>query len=1474
MKTQQTLLRKLPHAALAAILSLSLVLKPAYAVDPPTGTTIDGSFSYDGGSSVLNGSSTNGLFFINSNYSVSTPTPTDVTLSNVTLQNFAVKGGDGSGGGAGMGGALFINSGVNVELNNVNFLSNNAAGGNGGVGDTGGSLNNLFLNTNKAANGADGREFLDTFLGVRIFMNDGNGGDGFNATNGAAGGDMVAGGNGGVGGAGGDGWDYDPINTALAAFYTAKAIIDAIGGTNPVTEPAGAAKSTAEATSDTAQAATYALQAAAYIAMNQAGYVGSGGGGANGGVGGNGGEFNGGGAGGAGGAGGDGAGGAPGGAGGGGGPGGLGGFGAGGGRGGDGGAGGSEGTSYVGLAGAGAEGGAGGGGSGGFGGGAGASGVDNLTPTAGGEGGSGFGGAIFLRTGATLTITGNTLFDGNGVRGGDGQPRDGSTTPGQSGIGAGTDLFLMKGSTLVLDADKYSIGNVITFNGDPYGTSIADDSAASIIPSGGTSATPSGAGANVIIRSGLIQFNGSNVYSGQTIIEGGTLQAQDGEGIYWDSNINFAGTPASNAVLMMNGDFTRYVGTQSNRVQWTGSGGFAASGGELNVSMSDGQTLKWGSGGFVQAGSALVFGSVYATDKVNFENGINLNGGNRTILVKANDANADQNIDANVDWAVMNGVISNGSLTINDANHDGKLVLAGANTYTGSTTINAGTVELTGSVKSSAVSIAGGATLDSTNGGLDVTTALTNDGTLNLGSVNDTIASLTNTGTINGTGTLTATTYNLNDGSVLNANFGAGTLNVNGSVTLNNTVGASIVNINSGGILNLTASELILNTATVTVDGTLNLDYLDGIETFQTLLGSGTVHTNSNQFVVANGGNFGGVLDAPNSNLTAGNGSLTLDGGTTNAQSTTVENTLTISNGGVLNSPTISLANGGVLDLSGGGTINFTTLTSLGSPGGTINIGSNDFIIPEGSTISGFITFIGTGNVINNGTISPGFSPGILVIPGGTVLGGGATTKLELAGLGGVAGTDFDQVQLGGTLAANGTLNVAHFGGFTASQGNSFQVLSDGVGTPLAAGVISGAFTTVTFDNDGFAPPGGPNVADSPTAAFVLDLDTGVLTATGLNNPTDTYANLGADANQSAAAASIFNAATAGIGPNQIRSLTTTAGLLALQITDAIGNASGDLAKYVPDYYGSISDYAYMGNQVLVRTIQDRVSAMNYIPAQVGEDRVSEVPETMSLFFGYTYANMNTADNATASRNDYYAGVNLLASEDYVVGIAGSMSEGSISAALGNAQSDGWGGMVFGRYTLADSFTFFGSFGYNQQNFDLRRQTVNGTVTGSTDATSYVGFLGVQYKGWRCGQVSIAPRLSFTYSDTHVAGFNESGAIDALNVGGYSNKRFIAEAGVSALWSTELAGKPFNLEVALSVQQALQNSKSQMAVNIASVPTANYAVNFASNGDTQAVTRLNASYAIAKAVTAYAGYEGHYGNQTAHYIKAGFRINF
>ncbi len=2066
MKRKHSHYKKIPQAALAAVLSLHLALPPKTVADVLPGTILTGSNSITSAnadsSGIINGNSSTG-YFVGAG---------SLTISDVTLQNFSTHGGDGSGGGAGMGGALFINSGATVTLNNVNFLSNNVQGGNGGVGQYGGSLNNLFNTGTAATSGSSGYTPPYDLLADINGANGSRGGNGANSTVGF----------GGAGGNGSDGTHGGSSSPLLLAAVVA-ATIDLTAGTTQTAADAANPLTANVAAGDAAEVAVKVINLASAIAavvsfdtalaMGQIGYGGTAGSGGQGGSSAFG--FGGapGGSGGDGGSGGQpgigsllvGVGGAAGGDAGSGGSGGMGGFGAGGGAGGAGGTGGAgatwglpsallpvtgdqgsvsttpayydQVTRHVGeddqgnpvqntnpaganynttasyytertvngtyhpavttvtnptasfsgwseLSGSrpnGLDGSGGTGGAGGFGGGAGASGSGYNTLSGGGSGGSGYGGAIFVRNGATLHITGNALFDNNGARGGQGQNGTGNNaTDGASGIGVGTDIFLMKGATLQLDPGA---GHTITFNGNPYNTSIADDSASSIIPSGGTSKIPSGSGADVYIQSGLVQFNGANVYSGQTIIQGGTLQATDGTGIYWDSNINIAGTPTSDAVLMADGtegSITRFVGTQSNRLQWTGSGGFAAVNGDLTVNLSNGQTMKWAANSFVPNNNALVFGSVYATNKVLFQNNINLNNDNRSILVMANDATL-SGTTANVDYAVLGGVISNGSLTLGDATHKGTVVLTGANTYTGATTVNGGglalasagslvntmaltlangtsfdisgliatgqtlaslnagtsttvslgaknltvgdssnmtvagvisdggiyggtggsltkqgsgtltltaantytgattisagtlaltgsgaladtsavnltgasstfdisgisasgetigsiagvsgssailgskkltaggtsdttmagvisgnggsftktgsgkltltaantytgattisagtlalsgngsladssdvsltdssstldisaksasgetvaalssvtgsavvlgaknltagtntdttvagvisgtggsftktgsgtmtftaadtytgattisggtlalsgagalsdlsavnitsstgvfdisgitaenetiasiagvagsqaflgaknltvgdstntlmagvisdggiaggtggsltkqgggkltlsgantytgdtvvnagtletsgneridnpsdlivasgatfrlggnetlssisgagsidlqsntlatysnvdtvfsgvisgtdssilsktgsgkltlsgantytgttnfnggSIDLSGSLESKTVNVAASVIMDSKAGGLSSAADLYNNGTINLGSTDDTVNSYTSTGTINGPGKLNALNYNLNDGSVVNTGLGSGTLTTNGLVNLNATSAAANVVINALSTLNLNAPELILNSATVTVNGVLNLNYTGGAETIQTLLGSGTVRTNGNQLIVSNGGSFTGVIDAPTTDLTigggGGGGSLTLGSGTTTTQNTEIDNGLIIGNGATLNSTTITIANGSVLDLSGGGTINFTTLTSLDRTGGVINIGSHDFILPAGSTISGNITFIGTGNVIILGTVSPGFSPGVLNMTGfGLSPALTGTYNAQLAGLGGVGGTDFDQVQIaaGATLTIGGTLNVGGYGGFIPKQGDSFQIIS-GPGGAVPINHLTGTFTTVTFDPTGSGP------VNPDSAGFVFDVNTGAMTATGLNSTTDTFADLGTTANQRAAAAAIFNAAW--VGQNQIDS-STTAGKLALQITDATGGSSADLARYTPEYYGSLADYAFMGNQVLVRSVQDRVSPMSYVPSQLDEDRLSQVPEVMSFFTGYTYANLNTADGAKGTRNDYYAGVNLLASEDYVFGIAGSGSQGSIKAALGSAKSDGWGVMAFGRYVVAKSFTFFGSFGFNEQNMDTTRQTVNGTVKGGTDVTSYVGFLGVQYKGWRVGGVSIAPRVSLSYSHSHVAGFTETGAIDALNVGGYNNNRFMGEAGVSALWSTDIGGHALNVELAASVQQYFINTKSQMGLSVATVPSASYGMNFAKTGSTQGVVQLNAGYDITKTLTGYLGYEGHYGSQTTQYAKAGIRANF
>lgn len=745
--TKHALLRS---CASAALVSSVLVASAAHAQSvPPEPTVVDGN---EGNGLVL----TNAVPQSGSNANVINPTnaPTNVVINGVNvvvdganvsvgdngsqtiLSNFKALGGEGSGGGAGLGGAFFIDDGQTLTLTNVTLRNNTAEGGTGGLGSVGGSMNGL-VSPGTASTGQAG---ADSDPGFANF-DGGKGGPGYAGFNGA----NATLGVGGTGGAGGNGSNglavtadtvlaalnvaYDAVQVAkdlksgsdyteIAAQMTALSVAAASGAnaggpTTAALAPLFAqlavnfAELAASEINDTREEAIRLAGDTAYmIAMTvtayQVGASGVGGDGGSGATGGSGSRFFSGGTGGAGGYGGYAVGtsGAVGGGGGSGGAGGTSGFGAGGASGGSGGAGGASGQ-YGGVSGDYLDGDAGEGGANGFGGGVGSNG-DDLG--GGGGGGSGFGGAIFVAKGGRLNIVGDALFADNYVLGGS------SENGGEAGQAAGTDLFMMRGSTVTLSPGA---GNTIRFEG-----SIADDSAASV----DGASLRSGNGASIRIRDGgLVQFAGDNSYTGTTFIGGATLEADIGAGIHVDSRITFDGTgtiggsgvsntlSANTAgVLLTSGEIVRRVGTNlPNQINWTGSGGFAATDEGLVLNFgktvsSAGQTLNWGSGGFVAAGSTLTFGSEFGTGSVTLENDVNLNGLTGRIAVFDNTA-------SDVDRAVLTGKFTNGALEVNDAGYSGEIY------FTDQSSLNALTVH--GGFVSTSFDGAVGRLMDAENGG-------------------------------------------------------------------------------------------------------------------------------------------------------------------------------------------------------------------------------------------------------------------------------------------------------------------------------------------------------------------------------------------------------------------------------------------------------------------------------------------------------------------------------------------------------------------------------------------------------------------------------------------------------------------------------------------------------------------------------------------------------------------------------------
>ncbi len=788
---------------------------------------------------------------------------------------------------------------------------------------TGGAMNGLDTTSGSGTNGNNGASSGATYA----IVNSGEGGGG---ANGEDGGDASAGGVGGKGGKGGNGSDALPFNpdlTASVALGAAEAIIKTAQVVADLT-PNGAPIPTPDvpkaAVDGSDLALTYsnlakdtALLVAWNIGLSQ-GELAFGGNGGAGGDGGDGSTFFGGAQGGTGGDGGNsGVSAGTGGDGGAGGDGGDGGFGAGGGAGGSGGDGGSG--KYA------ADGDAGAGGKGGFGAGDGSNG-DGLY----GEGGSGYGGAIFVRSGGTLTIKGNSTFSDNQSMGGS------SLNGGEAGDQAGSDLFIMKGAQVTLQPGD---GKTITFNG-----TIADDSKASYADA----SNAAGQGASITIGGpGQVVFNGANTYSGQTIIKGGTLNADDGVGINVASNINFSGdgrtgslSEANVGVLMTSGTFARTMGTLGNKVQFNGSGGFAASGGVLTVNMgalSQPKTLTWGENNFFASTSgdgSLVFGSEYADNHVDFLNNIDLNGGSRQIAVVDNGLDAEQN-----SYAEIKGVISNGDLIVGETGNGftGTLVLSGKNTYVGGTDVRSGTLITSGEdvlADSGDIDVAGGAKLilgaddtvrDITNDGIVMVTAdITARDLVNNFAFTLVGGNLTLTGTYTGgadsafgvgEGTSTLTTTGLtgsgafsiaeNGELVINQSgtstydgiiTGLGSLTLDGTADLTltgeNTYSGLTV-IETGNTLRLKDFGTLQHSAGVLVDGTFDIAQVsDGdsgtnpdSSSIKTLTGGGSVTLGANTLVLTEAKTYELTDENPDDDgsfdgTISGSGGVTVSGGT------------------------------------------------------------------------------------------------------------------------------------------------------------------------------------------------------------------------------------------------------------------------------------------------------------------------------------------------------------------------------------------------------------------------------------------------------------------------------------------------------------------------------------------------------------------------------------------------------------------
>ncbi|RDJ20331.1 hypothetical protein DWF00_14190, partial [Bosea caraganae] len=540
-----------------------------------------------------------------------------------------------------------------------------------------------------------------------------------------------------------------------------------------------------------------------------------------------------------------------------------------------------------------------------------------------------------------------------------------------------------------------------------------------------------GTGALTKIGAGTVILSGANTYQGGTVIEAGTLQIASNTALgNVSGGVTFdGGTLALTDAMTIDRAITVDAGggvltlvageTALVRGGISGTGTFTTGGlGTLNFggdtsSFTGALVVREGvmglnaSATFANASSVTVNGTLSmgslgasGTTFHNLSGGVGgqIVLGSKALTVVQNAADT------------FAGVISGTGALVKDGAD--LLVLAGTNTYTGGTTIAAGTLQ-----------IGAGGTSGSINGDA------ANSGTLafNRSDAASFSGAISGSGQLVqlGSGTLTLTSSNSYTGGTTIA---AGTLQLgNGS-----TSGSITGNVANNGTLAFNRSDALSFTGAVSGSGSL------------IQLGTGTLTlTGTNSYsggTTITAGTLAGSATSFGSGAILNNAALVIDQPTDAVFANAIDGAGSFTKRGT-----------GSLNLTGTSGLSGPTTVAAGRLAVNGSLANSSVTVQDGATLGGNGT-LGATTILSGGTISPGNSIGTLTINGDLVLAPGSTYVAEIAGNG-----TSDSIVVNGMATVTGS-QVA----FTAldpqtsyQRGQRYTLLS-------AAGGVNGAFTRAT----------------------------------------------------------------------------------------------------------------------------------------------------------------------------------------------------------------------------------------------------------------------------------------------------------------------------------------------------------------------------------------------------------------------------
>ena len=526
----------------------------------------------------------------------------------------------------------------------------------------------------------------------------------------------------------------------------------------------------------------------------------------------------------------------------------------------------------------------------------------------------------------------------------------------------------------------------------------------------------SGSGTLTKIGTNTLTLTGDNTYTGITTISSGTLQLGNNS-----TSGSIVGNVLNDGVLAIDrsddwifaGDISgtgALTKSRASTLTLTGSNTYSGS----TTLSTNGSTLRAGAENTFSSASAHTLANNTVLDLFGFDQTIGSLAGNGTVT-NAGAAAAILTTGGDDTDTLFSGIIQDGAgATGLTKAGTGTFTLSGTNTYTGGTTISAGTLQIGNGGNSGSVSgdiIDNGLLAFNRNNNLTYDNVISGSGALSK----------------IGTNTLTLTGDNTYTGSTT---ISAGTLQLGNGGTSGSIAGDVIDN----GVFAINRSD------TVTLGGVIS--------------GTGTLTKSGAGTLILTGENtFGGGTTISAGTLQIGNG-----GTTGSISGNMVDNGVFVFDRSDALTYAGNISGSGSLVKNGAGTLTLTGVNPY-SGGTTINAGKlllNDAVVPA-PVVALPATYLGGNGTIGPatiaGTLAPGFSIGTIAVDGDMTFAAPGVYLVE------ISPTAADRTNVtGAATLAGGSVQVEAATG-TYTPGATYTILN-------ATGGVTGTFAELTSDFD------------------------------------------------------------------------------------------------------------------------------------------------------------------------------------------------------------------------------------------------------------------------------------------------------------------------------------------------------------------------------------------------------------------------